>query len=67
MCLAAVAAAAPQVIVGGDQFVGVLRDERQDLGGGAFSYTFETENGITETRTGNAGSEGQINMSGTFL
>ncbi|XP_068226141.1 cuticle protein AM1199-like [Palaemon carinicauda] len=68
-CMAAVAVAAPQL--GQDQTlrqrpIAILKDERQDLGNGEFFYTFETENGITESRRGYRGSKDQINMEGSY-
>ncbi|XP_063598673.1 cuticle protein AM1199-like [Penaeus indicus] len=47
-------------------FVAILRDERQDLGDGAFSYVFEAANGISESRVGYPGSKGQANMQGSY-
>ncbi|XP_064084351.1 cuticle protein AM1199-like [Macrobrachium nipponense] len=68
-CFATVALAAPQL--GPDHNlrqrpIAILKDERQDLGNGEFTYTFETENGITESRRGYRGSKGQINMEGVY-
>ncbi|XP_063598677.1 cuticle protein AM1199-like, partial [Penaeus indicus] len=47
-------------------FVTILRDDRQDLGDGAFSYVFEAANGIGESRVGYPGSKGQVNMQGSY-
>ncbi|XP_064084339.1 cuticle protein AM1159-like [Macrobrachium nipponense] len=63
-CLAALAVAAPQF--GQLNPVAILRDERQDLGNGAFVYEFEADNGISESRRGFSGSQGQTNMEGSF-
>ncbi|XP_068226143.1 cuticle protein AM1199-like isoform X2 [Palaemon carinicauda] len=77
-CLAAVAVAAPQFGLPQQQFVqatsplilpnqvAILRDDRQDLGNGEFAYTFESDNGISESRRGFLGSLGQSNMEGSF-
>ncbi|XP_066941329.1 cuticle protein AM1159-like [Macrobrachium rosenbergii] len=63
-CLAALAVAAPQF--GQPNQAVILRDERQDLGNGAFVYEFEADNGISESRRGFPGSQGQSNMEGSF-
>ncbi|XP_063598676.1 cuticle protein AM1159-like [Penaeus indicus] len=47
-------------------FVAILRDDRQDLGDGAFSYGFEAANGIGESRVGYPGSKRQTNMQGFY-
>ncbi|XP_068226145.1 cuticle protein AM1199-like isoform X3 [Palaemon carinicauda] len=71
-CLAALAVAAPQFgLPQQQQFVqanqvAILRDDRQDLGNGEFAYTFEADNGISESRRGFLGSLGQSNMEGSF-
>nr|XP_027218478.1 cuticle protein AM1159-like [Penaeus vannamei] len=68
-CLMAAVAAAPQFTrpnLPDRLFVPILRDERQDLGDGAFSYVFEAANGIRESRVGNPGSKGQTNMQGSY-
>ncbi|XP_064084341.1 cuticle protein AM1199-like [Macrobrachium nipponense] len=70
-CLAAVAVAAPQFGQPQQQFfqgppVAILRDERQDQGNGEFAYTFEADNGISESRRGYLGAFGQSNMEGSF-
>ncbi|XP_027218480.2 cuticle protein AM1199-like [Penaeus vannamei] len=68
-CLVAAVAAAPQFTrpnLPDRPFVPILRDERQDLGDGAFSYVFEAANGIRESRVGNPGSKGQTNMQGSY-
>ncbi|XP_068226989.1 cuticle protein AM1199-like [Palaemon carinicauda] len=46
--------------------IAILRDDRQDNGNGEFRYSFESENGISETRTGYRGSQGQTNMEGSY-
>ncbi|XP_064084346.1 uncharacterized protein LOC135200041 [Macrobrachium nipponense] len=46
--------------------IAILRDDREDLGNGEFAFSFETENGISESRRGFRGSEGQTNMEGFF-
>merc|ERR1712168_616312 len=63
LCLAAVAAAAPQF---DERVATVLRDERQDNGDGNFAYNFETDNGISAQSVGTPGSEGQSNMQGSY-
>ncbi|XP_069996973.1 cuticle protein AM1199 isoform X1 [Penaeus vannamei] len=68
-CLMAAVAAAPQFTrpnLPDRPFVPILRDERQDLGDGAFSYVFEAANGIRESRVGNPGSKGQTNVQGSY-
>ncbi|XP_047478451.1 cuticle protein AM1159-like [Penaeus chinensis] len=68
-CLMAAVAAAPQFTrpnLLDRPFVAILRDERQDLGDGAFSYVFEAANGIRESRVGYPGSKGQTNMQGSY-
>ncbi|XP_037798501.1 larval cuticle protein 65Ag1-like [Penaeus monodon] len=68
-CLMAAVTAAPQFIrpnFPDRPFVAILRDERQDLGDGAFSYVFEAANGIRESRVGYPGSKGQTNMQGSY-
>ncbi|XP_066941930.1 cuticle protein AM1199-like [Macrobrachium rosenbergii] len=68
--LAAVAVAAPQFGQPQQQFlqnpVAILRDDRQDLGNGEFSYVFEADNGISESRRGYVGAFGQSNMEGSY-
>ncbi|XP_064083994.1 cuticle protein AM1199-like [Macrobrachium nipponense] len=71
-CLAAAAVASPQFgLPQQQQFlqnppVAILRDERQDQGNGEFAYTFEADNGISESRRGFVGSLGQSNMEGSY-
>ncbi|XP_063598675.1 cuticle protein AM1199-like [Penaeus indicus] len=68
-CLVAAVAAAPQFTrpnLLDRPFVAILRDDRQDLGDGAFSYVFEAANGIGESRVGYPGSKGQANMQGSY-
>ncbi|XP_069996614.1 cuticle protein AM1199-like [Penaeus vannamei] len=68
-CLMAAVAAAPQFTrpnLPDRPFVPILRDERRDLGDGAFSYVFEAANGIRESRVGNPGSKGQTNVQGSY-
>ncbi|KAK8745552.1 hypothetical protein OTU49_000260 [Cherax quadricarinatus] len=64
-CLAAVAAAAPQ-LGQKPELAEILRDDREDAGDGNFKYDFETSNGIKQSVTGYPGSEGQSNMQGSF-
>ncbi|KAK3857461.1 hypothetical protein Pcinc_023341 [Petrolisthes cinctipes] len=63
-CLAAVAAAAPQL---GDQPpVAIIRDDRVDNGDGNFNYAFEADNGIAMEVAGTPGVQGQANMQGSY-
>ena len=59
-CLLAVSAARP------DRDATILKDDRTDNGDGNFHYSFETSNGIQDTKTGVPGSAGQSNMNGDF-
>ncbi|KAK3857462.1 hypothetical protein Pcinc_036295 [Petrolisthes cinctipes] len=63
-CLAAVAAAAPQL----DQAppVAIIRDDRVDNGDGNFNYAFEADNGIAMEVAGTPGAGGQVNMQGAY-
>ncbi|XP_037798822.1 cuticle protein AM1239-like [Penaeus monodon] len=66
-CLMAALAAAPQFTrpnFPDRPFVAILRDERQNLGDGTFSYVFVF--GIRESRVGYPGSKGQTNMQGSY-
>merc|ERR1719357_514872 len=63
LCLAAVAAAAPQF---DERLAATLIDERQDNGDGNFAYNFETDNGISSQSQGSSGSQGQTNMQGSY-
>ncbi|XP_042888863.1 cuticle protein AM1199-like [Penaeus japonicus] len=68
-CLVAAVAAAPQFTrpnLPDRPFIAIVRDDRQDLGNGAFNYVFEAANGIRESRVGNPGSKGQSNMQGSY-
>merc|ERR1712168_639153 len=62
-CLAAVAA--PQLLE--EREVVVLRDDRLANEDGTFSYALEADNGINTGVEGVAGSEGQINMQGSYM
>ncbi|XP_042222823.1 cuticle protein AM1159-like [Homarus americanus] len=64
-CLAAVAMAAPQ-LQQGLPVVQVLRDERQQDDNGNFNYALETDNGIYMAASGVQGSQGQINIEGSY-
>lgn len=64
-CLAAVAAAAPQ-LQDGRPIVLVLRDDRVDNGDGNFNYAFEADNGIMVEASGTPGVAGQSNMQGVY-
>merc|ERR1739838_242883 len=46
--------------------VAILRDERLQPIDGAYSFQVETENGITQSEQGSAGSAGQTNTQGSF-
>merc|ERR1712168_95507 len=63
-CLAAVAVAAPQLLE--EREVVVLRDDRLANEDGTFSYTLEADNGINTAVEGFTGSEGQLNMRGSY-
>ncbi|XP_042888867.1 cuticle protein AM1199-like [Penaeus japonicus] len=68
-CLVAAVAAAPHFTrpnLPDRPFIAIVRDDRQDLGNGAFNYVFEAANGIRESRVGNPGSKGQSNMQGSY-
>merc|ERR1712055_1164963 len=62
-CLAAVAA--PQLLE--EREVVVLRDDRLANEDGTFSYTLEADNGINTAVEGVTGSQGQINMRGSYM
>nr|XP_045621206.1 cuticle protein AM1199-like isoform X1 [Procambarus clarkii] len=64
-CLAAVAAAAPQLL-DSPPVVAILRDDRRDDGNGNFNYAFEADNGIAVDISGTPGAEGQSNMQGFY-
>merc|ERR1712168_182450 len=64
-CLAAVAVAAPQLLE--EREVVVLRDDRLANEDGTFSYALEADNGINTVVEGVTGSEGQINMQGSYM
>nr|P81575.1 RecName: Full=Cuticle protein AM/CP1114; AltName: Full=CPAM/CPAM1114 [Cancer pagurus] len=49
-----------------DRDATILKDDRTDNGDGNFHYSFETSNGIQDTKTGVPGSAGQSNMNGDF-
>lgn len=67
-CLAALAAAAPQLQEFRPDYrpIAILRDEREDYGDGNFRYEFETENGILVNAVGTPGSQGQSNIAGFY-
>merc|ERR1712121_251330 len=44
----------------------ILKDERSSGQDGAYTFQFETENGIVHTETGNPGSSGGATASGTY-
>ncbi|XP_042887677.1 cuticle protein AM1159-like [Penaeus japonicus] len=56
------AAAAPQE----PRPIEILLDERVQPEGGAYSFKYETENGIAQTEEGAPGLEGQTNVQGSF-
>ncbi|XP_042229135.1 cuticle protein AM1159-like [Homarus americanus] len=62
-CLAAVAVAAPQEV---RPIVNVLLDERVDQGDGNFNYALETDHGINMKAVGTPGSQGQVNIQGSY-
>merc|ERR1711931_612419 len=65
LCLATVAAAAPQFLP--DERVAlILRSDHQDNGNGNFVHSFDTENGISAQSVGTPGSQGQSNMQGSY-
>nr|XP_045621323.1 cuticle protein AM1199-like [Procambarus clarkii] len=63
-CLAAMAAAAPQLQ--DPPPVAILRDDRQHSSDGNFNYAFEAENGIVAQASGTPGSQGQTNVQGVY-
>jgi len=44
----------------------ILKDDRRQPVGGAYSYSIETENGITQDEVAESGANGQANVQGSY-